>query len=109
MTVEMLGADRSAPEMTATLRGLTGGIEQLLNESRALVLQVANLRLALEIGVIQTYAEKILAMLKTRDPLCERVHLNKWQTPGLLFTSLAGGLLRRTGRKLGMSGQVSRA
>jgi hydroxysqualene synthase len=109
MTVQMLGADRASPEMIATLRAMTPGVERLLNEARALGPQVANLRLALEINVIQTYAEKILAMLKTRDPLHERVHLNKWQTMGFLLTSLAGGLLRRTGRKLTMSGQVSRA
>jgi hypothetical protein len=105
----MLGADRSAPEMLATMRELTAGVERLLNESLALAPQVANLRLALEIGVIQTYAEKILAMLKTRDPLSDPVHLNKWQTLGFLLTSLAGGLLRRTGRKLSLSSQVSRA
>jgi squalene synthase HpnC len=109
MTVEMLGADRSAPEMAATVRGLTMGVERLLKESLALAPQVVNMRLALEIGVIQTYAEKILAMLKTRDPLSERVHLNKWQTMGFLLTSLAGGLLRRAGRRFAASGQVSRA
>jgi hydroxysqualene synthase len=107
MTVEMLAADRSAPEMTATLRGLTTGIERLLNESQALAPQVANMRLALEIGVIQSYAANILALLKTRDPLHERVHLNKWQSIGFLLSSLAGGLLRRAGRKL--TPQVSRA
>jgi len=107
MTVEMLAADRSTPEMTATLRGLTTGIERLLNESQALAPQVANMRLALEIGVIQSYAANILALLKTRDPLHERVHLNKWQSIGFLLSSLAGGLLRRAGRKL--TPQVSRA
>jgi squalene synthase HpnC len=109
MTVEMLGADRASPEMAATLQGMTPGVERLLNESLGLAPQVANLRLALEIGVIQTYAEKILAMLKTRDPLRERVHLTKWQTLGFLLTSLAGGLLRRTGRRRAASGHVSRA
>ena len=107
MTIEMLAADRSTPEMIATLRGLTTGIERLLNESQALAPQVANMRLALEIGVIQSYAANILALLKTRDPLHERVHLNKWQSIGFLLSSLAGGLLRRAGRKL--TPQVSRA
>jgi hydroxysqualene synthase len=109
MTIEMLRADRSSPEMTATVRGLTAGVERLLNESLALAPQVVNTRLALEIGVIQTYAAKILAMLKTRDPLCERVHLNKWEIMGFGLTSLAGGLLRRAGRRFTMSRQVSRA
>lgn len=109
MTIEMIGADRSAPQMAAALRGLTADTERLLQESLALAPQVINTRLALEIGVIQTYAAKILAMLKTRDPLCERVHLNKWEIMGFGLTSIAGGLFRRAGRRLSMSGQVSRA
>ena len=109
MTIEMLRADRAAPQMIACLRGLTVGIERLLNESRALAPQVANARLALEIGVIQTYAAKILELLKTRDPLSERVHLNKWEIMGFGLISLAGGTLRRATRRLSISGQVSRA
>jgi hypothetical protein len=59
--------------------------------------------------VIQTYAARILAMLKTRDPLSERVHLTKWQIMGHGLTSLAGGLLRRAIRRPSVSDQVSRA
>lgn len=109
MTIDMIGADRASPQMIATLRGLTSGVERLLDESLALAPQVANMRLALEIGVIQTYAAKILQMLKTRDPLRERVHLNKWEIAGFGLTSLAGGLLRRARSRLSSSGQVSRA
>jgi len=109
MTIEMIGAERASPQMTAVLRELVTGTERLLTESLALAPQVNNTRLALEIGVIQTYAAKILEMLKTRDPLHERVHLNKWEVAGLGLTSLAGGLLRRATRKLSVSDQVSRA
>jgi hydroxysqualene synthase len=109
MTIEMIGADRSSPQMTAALRGLTAATERLLTESLALAPQVNNTRLALEIGVIQTYAGKILNLLKTRDPLSERVHLSKWEIMGFGLMSLAGGLCRRAGRKLSASGQVSRA
>jgi len=109
MTVEMIGADHASPQMIAALRGLAVATERLLTESLALAPQVNNTRLALEIGVIQTYAAKILAMLKTRDPLCERVHLRKWEIMGFGLMSLAGGLYRRAARKLSTSGQVSRA
>jgi hydroxysqualene synthase len=109
MTIEMIGAERAAPQMITALRTLTAGTERLLTESLALAPQVNNTRLALEIGVIQTYAAKILAMLKTRDPLSERVHLGKWEIAGFGLMSLAGGLARRAGRKLSLSGQVSRA
>ncbi|MDQ8727746.1 squalene synthase HpnC [Bradyrhizobium sp. LHD-71] len=108
MTIEMLGADRASPQMAAALRGLTTGAERLLNESLALAPEVANTRLALEIGVIQAYAAKIVDLLKTRDPLAQRVHLTKWEimTSGLM--SLTRGLCRRATRKLSMS-EVSRA
>jgi hydroxysqualene synthase len=109
MTIEMIGAERASPQMAAVLRELVTGTERLLTESLALAPQVNNTRLALEIGVIQTYAAKILEMLKTRDPLHERVHLNKWEVAGFGLTSLAGGLLRRATRKFSVSDQVSRA
>ena len=109
MTVEMIGADRSSPQMTQCLRKLTADTERLLHESLALAPQVVNTRLALEIGVIQTYAQQIIELLKIRDPLHERVHLNKWQIAGYGLGSLAGGLFRRAGRRLLASGQISRA
>jgi squalene synthase HpnC len=109
MTIDMIGKDRASPQMLAALRTLTAGTEQLLTDSLALAPQVVNTRLALEIGVIQTYAARILAMLKTRDPLSERVHLTKWQIMGHGLTSLAGGLLRRAIRRPSVSDQVSRA
>lgn len=109
MTVEMIAADRASPQMIAALRGMSAGTERLLTESLALAPQVNNMRLALEIGVIQTYAARILDMLKSRDPLRERVHLNKWEIMGLGLASLAGGLCRRATRRLSLSGQVSRA
>lgn len=109
MTVAMIGADRASPQMIAALRSLTAGTERLLAESLALAPQVSNTRLALEIGVIQTYAARILDMLKARDPLRERVHLNKWEIMGFGLASLAGGFCRRATRRLSMSGQVSRA
>jgi squalene synthase HpnC len=109
MTIDMIGKDRASPQLLAALRTLTAGTERLLTDSLALAPQVVNTRLALEIGVIQTYAARILTMLKTRDPLSERVHLTKWQIMGHGLTSLAGGLLRRAIRRPPVSDQVSRA
>jgi squalene synthase HpnC len=109
MTVDMLGAERASPQLLAALRSLVVGTERLLEDGRALAPQVVNTRLALEIGIIQTYAEKILGLLKRRDPLQERVHLTKWQVMGHGLISIAGGLLRRAVRKSPVSDQVSRA
>ena len=109
LRMEMLAAERSSPQLTAALQSLVSGTERLLTESLALAPQVNNMRLALEIGVIQTYAAKILKLLKVRDPLSERVHLTKGGILGFGLMSLAGGLCRRATRRLATSGQVSRA
>jgi squalene synthase HpnC len=109
MTVDMLGAERASPQLLAALRHLVVGTERLLEDGRTLAPQVVNTRLALEIGIIQTFAEKILGLLKTRDPLQERVHLTKWQVMGHGLMSVAFGLLRRAVRKSRVSDQVSRA
>jgi hypothetical protein len=49
----------------------------LLRESDPFATLIENTRLALEVSVIHTYARRIVAMLQTRDPLRERVHLSK--------------------------------
>jgi squalene synthase HpnC len=108
ITVEAIGEAQASPALRKCLLELTLGAERQLHQSLVLAPQVENTRLALEIGVIQTYAQKIIDMLKTRDPLSERVHLNKWELMGFSLTSLAGGLLRRVGRSA-TSGQTSRA
>jgi hydroxysqualene synthase len=108
ITAEAIGEPQASPALRKCLLDLTLGAERLLHESLVLAPQVENTRLALEIGVIQTYAQKIIDMLKVRDPLVERVHLNKWEVLGFSLTSIAGGLLRRAGRS-SASGQTSRA
>lgn len=109
MTVEMIGANHASPQLMAALHTMRGSTERLLRESLSLSPQVVNMRLALEIGVIQTYAAKILGLLATRDPLRERVHLNKWEIAGFGLASLAHGLMRRAARRFSVSDQVSRA
>lgn len=108
ITPEAIGEPQASPALRKCLLDLTLGAERLLHESLVLAPQVENTRLALEIGVIQTYAQKIIDMLKVRDPLVERVHLNKWEVLGFSLTSIAGGLLRRAGRS-STTGQTSRA
>ena len=61
----------------ACLRGLAGRTGRLLEQSRALSPLTADARLAMEISVIQTLAERLIEVLLTRDPLSERVHLSK--------------------------------
>ena len=94
-TVEMLGEAKSQPALLQCLQALAVRTETLLNESKSLSAEVKDFRLGLEIAVIQAFADKIVGMLKVRDPLSERVHLSK---PELLVQSIggiAGEMIRR--------------
>jgi squalene synthase HpnC len=98
-TVEQIGQDRAPAPLLDCLHKLAARTATLLADGKALGPQVKDLRLGIEIAVIQTYAEKIVQLLQVRDPLSERVHLTKPQFMGFSLTGMAGELLRRaTGR-----------
>src|SRR5882672_218793 len=97
-TVEMLSAAKSPPPLLQCLQALAVRTETLLNESRSLSAEVKDFRLGLEISVIQAFADKIVGMLKVRDPLSERVHLSK---PELLAHSIGGMTSEMTRRAVG--------
>jgi phytoene/squalene synthetase len=88
-SVEMLGLVPAPPALLQCLHVLAGKTEQLLNEGRPLAAQARDFRLGLEIAVIQAFADRIVRMLKARDPLSERVHLGKAEL--LAFTLAAVG------------------
>ena len=94
-SVEELGAEKSSPQMLQCLHGLAVRTETLLNEGRALAPQVRDFRLGLEVSVIQAFADKIVAMLKVRDPLSERVHLSPLELLAHSFGGMAGEVARR--------------
>ncbi len=95
-SAEQLGLDEAPPAMLQCLQALAARNEQLLNESKRLSAEVSDLRLGIDIAVIQAYADRIVRLLKVRDPLRERVHLNKLE---LLTFSLAG-MVGEIGRRL---------
>jgi squalene synthase HpnC len=86
-SVEQLGEARAAPALLQCLQSLAVRNEVLLDESKSLAAEVRDFRLGLEISVIQSFADKIVRLLKVRDPLHERVHLNPIE---LLAFSLGG-------------------
>jgi squalene synthase HpnC len=93
-SVEQLALDRAPPELLACLHRLAARTATLLAEGKGLGAEVRNLRLALEIAVIQTYAERIVELLQQRDPLSEEVHLSRGQFMTHGLAGMAGGLLR---------------
>jgi hypothetical protein len=56
---------------------------------------VKDFRLGLEIAVIQAFADKIVRMLKVRDPLSERVHLGPVELLAFSLSGMAGEITRR--------------
>jgi hydroxysqualene synthase len=96
-TVEMLGEAKSPAPLLQCLHALAVRTESLLNESKSLAAEVRDVRLGLEISVIQAFADKIVDMLKVRDPLRERVHLSKLELLGLTMSAVASELARRAG------------
>ena len=92
--VDMLGAERAAPELRATIVDLARRTEGLLTESAVFPAQVRDLRLAMNVAAIQKLAERLTAGLLVRDPLSEKVHASKAE---FILTALAavGGVLAR--------------
>jgi phytoene/squalene synthetase len=93
--VEMLGEAKSPPALLKCLRALAVRTEALLNESKSLCAEVKDFRLGLEVAVIQAFADRIVGMLKVRDPLCERVHLSPLELLGQSLSGVAGEITRR--------------
>ncbi len=94
-SVEELGRSRASPALLQCLHVLAGKTEQLLNEGRPLAAEVRDFRLGLEIAVIQSFADRIVRMLKARDPLSERVHLGKGELLAFTLAAVAAEAARR--------------
>ncbi|MGE0286503.1 MAG: squalene synthase HpnC [Bradyrhizobium sp.] len=93
--VEELGGARSSPQMLQCLHALAAKTQALLDQGRALAPQVRDFRLGLEVSVIQAFADKIVAMLRVRDPLSERVHLSPMELLAYSLRAMAGEAARR--------------
>jgi hydroxysqualene synthase len=99
-SVEQLGETRAAPALLQCLQSLAARNEGLLEESRSLAAEVRDFRLGLEISVIQSFADRIVRLLKVRDPLQDRVHLHPVELLAFSLTGLTGETARRlTGRR----------
>jgi squalene synthase HpnC len=94
-SVEALGAARASPPLLQCLHGLAVRTEALLGESKSLSAEVRDIRLGCEIAVIQAFADRIVQLLKARDPLSERVHLGPLELLGHSLGGIASELSRR--------------
>jgi hydroxysqualene synthase len=94
-SVDSLSAGRASAPLLQCLHSLAARTEGLLNDSRSLSAEVKEFRLGLEISVIQRFADKIVQMLKVRDPLSETVHLGPTELLAHSVGGIAGELTRR--------------
>ena len=100
-SVEMLGQPRAPAPLLQCLHSLAVKTEALLDDSRSLAAEVRDVRLGIEISVIQSFAQAIVGMLKVRDPLSERVHLSPIELIGRSIAGVAGEMTRRaSGRRV---------
>jgi squalene synthase HpnC len=99
-SIESLGEARAPAPLLHCLHSLAARNEALLNESKSLGAAVRDFRLGLEISVIQAFADRIVGLLKGRDPLSQRVHLNAVELLAFSLGGMAGEMARRaTGRR----------
>jgi len=103
-SVEQLGGVRSAPALLQCLQSLAARNEILLEDSKSLAAEVRDFRLGLEISVIQSFADRIVRLLRVHDPLSERVHLN----PVELLAFSLGGMATESIRRLSGRRTVSK-
>jgi hydroxysqualene synthase len=95
-TAEELGAAHASAPLLQCLHALAARTETLLDQSKSLAGEVRDFRLGLEISVIQAFADKIVGLLKTRDPLSQTVHLRPIELLAQSLGGVAGEITRRT-------------
>lgn len=99
-TVEMLAAPRAAPPLIATIRDLNEKTARLLEcEAASFADLIDDTRLAMEVAAIHALAERLVARLRTADPLSEKVHDGKFAFALTGARGAIGALLRRFGRQ----------
>jgi len=94
-SVEALGQKQASAPLLQCLHSLAARTEILLDESKPLSAEVRDFRLGLEISVIQAFADKIVRLLKVRDPLSQTVHLGPVELVAHSLGGLAGEMARR--------------
>ena len=93
--IESLGGPAADPALRRCFDEICRGIDDLLRKAEPLALAVSDLRLGLEIAVIQRLANGLSRRLSRRDPLSERVHLSTAEAAATSVAAVVRGLSRR--------------
>ena len=97
-SVAALGQKQASPGLRRAIGHLAERTAAMLAEVGPLSPKVADVRLGLEVAVIERLAHNLIKMLHRRDPLCERVHLSKARVAGVTLVGIVEGLGRRARR-----------
>jgi hydroxysqualene synthase len=93
--VTVLAAPAASPNLLACLHELSAQTAKLVTLGRTLSPQVKDLRLALETAVIGRLAQTLVTGLQKRDPLSQKVHLNKPEMAAWSLLGFGDGLVGR--------------
>lgn len=90
-----LGRERAPAPLRAAIRDAVIRTEALLPDASRLPSLVADTRLSVETSVIAALARDLIAVLKMRDPLADRVHLSKARVALVAGRAAASALTAR--------------
>ena len=104
-----LGANSSGPGLRRCVLRLTKRVDELLDQSEIFASRITGARLGCEVAVIQRLARRLSAILATRDPLRDKVHLSRGESVARAIAAIAaecGARLRivRPGSAKGVEG-----
>ena len=102
--VEMLGLPTAPAPLRSALEKLAGRTGDLLAQARPFADRIADARLAMEVGAIQSLAELLTRRLGVADPLSEKVHAGKAQFALVGALGATAALLRRFGPRKAAGG-----
>jgi squalene synthase HpnC len=92
---DVLAQSRAPAGLLAIIARLSVRTANLLDDARPFALQIRDVRLAMEVSVIQRLAESLVKRLKDRDPLSQRVHHRPIEAVGLALSAIGGFTFRR--------------
>ena len=96
--VEDLGREAATPELRRCLGALAERTGLLLDDSAVFSSRIKDFRLAMEVAVIHALARRLVGLLKSRDPLSERVHLGTGAVAVVGVIGIAAGAAGRVSR-----------
>ncbi len=105
--VDTLAAPSASSALRGVITGLAERVSDLLKGSKPFARGIHDIRLGLEVSVIQELAEDLTKRLKTHDPLSDRVHHRKTEALGLAALAASGFAFSRLRQRRMNGGHVS--